>query len=354
MTDRQTHVSVIVPIYNVEQTLKRCIESVLSQTFKSYEIILVDDGSTDSCGIICDEYEKKHENITVIHQENRGVSSARNAGIKVAGGEYLMFLDSDDYLAENCLETLTSKKVDLAIGTIVRRFANGYQIFQTDRADEIISNEQYGDYLPELLKENRLNFLHAKLFSRRIITRNQMTFEDYNLTYSEDTVFIFTFLKKCKSIFISGEIVYYYLPNSFGLGRIFQPDRYIKNRKLSFFLEDVCKEMNIYNSRMKEEIDKRRVQSAIWNIESIICNTTINKKQKEELLDYIKNDEVLMPLVDTIKIDNNEDLIRLKNKGSRKLLFNYEKSRFCKKWRSRISALVPKFIKKPIKNLLRK
>ena len=90
--------SVIVPVYNVEKYLSRCIDSILSQTFTDFELILVDDGSPDNCGSICDEYAKKDKRIIVIHQQNRGVSSARNKGLDIARGEYVTFVDSDDQI----------------------------------------------------------------------------------------------------------------------------------------------------------------------------------------------------------------------------------------------------------------
>lgn len=97
-------VSIIVPIYNAEQYISKCIESILAQTYRDFELILVDDGSTDMCGKICDEYAKQDSRVHVIHQENKGVSAARNAGISLAKGEYIMFVDSDDFITENMLE----------------------------------------------------------------------------------------------------------------------------------------------------------------------------------------------------------------------------------------------------------
>ena len=99
-------VSIIVPIYNVEQYISKCIESILAQTYRDFELILVDDGSTDMCGKICDEYAKQDSRVHVIHQENKGVSAARNAGISLAKGEYIMFVDSDDFITENMLEKM--------------------------------------------------------------------------------------------------------------------------------------------------------------------------------------------------------------------------------------------------------
>lgn len=104
--------SVIVPIYNVESYLKKCIDSILNQTLKDIEVILVDDGSTDGCGKICDEYAKKDQRIKVIHKQNEGLSMARNAGIRAAGSQYIGFVDSDDYIADDMYEILYKNILD--------------------------------------------------------------------------------------------------------------------------------------------------------------------------------------------------------------------------------------------------
>ena len=92
-------ISVIVPIYNVEKYLDKCVDSIINQTYKNLEIILVDDGSPDNCPQMCDDYAKKDSRIRVVHKENGGLSDARNAGMKVATGEYVSFIDSDDYIS---------------------------------------------------------------------------------------------------------------------------------------------------------------------------------------------------------------------------------------------------------------
>ena len=102
-------ISILVPVYNIENYLPRCIESVLSQNFTDYELILVDDGSSDNCPAICDEYMVKDNRVRVIHKENGGHTTARLAGFQQASGKYIMFLDSDDYLLPNALTTLYDK-----------------------------------------------------------------------------------------------------------------------------------------------------------------------------------------------------------------------------------------------------
>lgn len=114
---KENLISVIVPIYNVEPYIHRCIDSILAQTYKQMQIILVDDGSPDRCGEICDEYSKKDSRIIVIHQENEGLSGARNTRLLFAKGDYIAFVDSDDWVHPKMYETLIglSKKYNLDI-----------------------------------------------------------------------------------------------------------------------------------------------------------------------------------------------------------------------------------------------
>ena len=99
-------ISIIVPVYKVEKYIHKCIDSILNQTFKDFELILVDDGSPDNCGKICDEYAKKDSRVIVIHKENGGLSSARNSGLDIARGDYIGFVDSDDYIENDMYELL--------------------------------------------------------------------------------------------------------------------------------------------------------------------------------------------------------------------------------------------------------
>ena len=131
-------VSVILPVYNVEQYLKQCIDSVLAQTYQNIEIILVDDGSSDSTRKICDDYSIQHNNIKTLHKHNGGASSARNYGLKHANGEYVYFLDSDDYLINNAIEKMAvcaaNNQADLV-------FIEAKSIYE--KGNEIKSNYHY-------------------------------------------------------------------------------------------------------------------------------------------------------------------------------------------------------------------
>ena len=122
-------ISVVVPVYNVEKYIDKCINSIINQTYKNLEIILVDDGSPDNCGNICDEYAKKDNRIIVIHKENGGLSDARNTGIEVSKGKYITFIDSDDYISDNYVSFLYNLiieyKADISIGKHYVLYENG-------------------------------------------------------------------------------------------------------------------------------------------------------------------------------------------------------------------------------------
>lgn len=141
-------VSVVIPVYRVEAHLRRCVDSALAQTFSDFEVILVDDGSPDNCGAICDEYAAKDARVRVIHQENGGLSAARNAGIDAARGEYLFFMDSDDLIHPQTLEILhellKAHRADIAIGGFTR-FKNEDELnlarMQTVSSGECLSGE---------------------------------------------------------------------------------------------------------------------------------------------------------------------------------------------------------------------
>ena len=183
-------VSVIVPVYKVEQYLKRCVDSILAQTYNNYEVILVDDGSPDNCGKICDEYSEKYSQINVIHQSNQGLSAARNNAVPESKGEYITFIDSDDYITYDYLEYLVFliQKYDAQIsaGSFVYQYESGPE---KERKEETESSF----YSPENALEN-MNYANGfgltawgKLYKRSLVEANPYPigklFEDIATTY---------------------------------------------------------------------------------------------------------------------------------------------------------------------------
>lgn len=168
MDKQDIKVSVIAPVYNVEKYLTKCIESVLNQTHKNFELILVDDGSLDSSGMIADSYASKDSRVKVIHQKNAGVSTARNMGINQATGEYVCFTDSDDYLMPDYIEYLLNMalKFDADISLTTEMFTNYYEKQIADDRFEVYSPEKA---FIEILCYNLPIGVYCKLFRRSFL-----------------------------------------------------------------------------------------------------------------------------------------------------------------------------------------
>ncbi len=195
-------VSVIIPVYNTEKYLRECVDSVINQTYTNLEIILVDDGSTDSCPDICDEYANIDIRVHVIHKKNGGLSDARNTGIINSNGEFIMFVDSDDYIVSNTIETLVSAQKDSSADLIVFNFYGKYQI--PFPSDWILCNGR------EALKRafSHIAYVTAwsKLYHRSIF--NSIKFpvgQNYEDTYICADVFM-----SAKSVYTINKYLYYY------------------------------------------------------------------------------------------------------------------------------------------------
>ena len=202
-------ISIIVPVYNTENYLYRCVDSVLDQTYKNIEVILVDDGSTDSSPQICDEYAKKDKRVVVVHKQNGGLSSARNAGLDIAKGEYIGFVDSDDFIEPYMYEDLISAIKDNlnTIGNVmyVRSYESGdiSPSVVPHNFDQDISSEKYFE---ELLLHVGDVSVCTKLFPKNII--GNLRFPDGIL--NEDLIFMVQIITKIKTVKFVGQVGYYY------------------------------------------------------------------------------------------------------------------------------------------------
>lgn len=205
-------VSVIIPVYNTELYLGKCVQSVCNQTFSDLEIILVDDGSKQAAHDLCDELASKDTRIKVLHKTNGGLSSSRNAGIEVATGEYISFIDSDDYIAPDFYETLISSSSNdetLACSHIVRVDENDELSYRQDPHlnGGIISMQEY---VRELLLHIGDVSTCSKLFPRHLI--GKIRFDESKL--NEDLLFMMEVATKAKTMSFTGKIGYYYLVRS--------------------------------------------------------------------------------------------------------------------------------------------
>ena len=204
-------ISVIVPVYNVEAYLERCVESILQQTYTHFELILINDGSTDSSGQICDHLASQYENIKVYHIENAGVSNARNMGIQLATGSWVTFIDSDDFVTQDYLATLASAVEGLNVGFVIAPLHHIKNGIVTDIPPHSGKTELWSteETMKELLMTTRTSFFPvAKLFKRNLLAD-----EKFNTNYhlAEDALFLTELLLKtrCSSVFIDKPVYYY-------------------------------------------------------------------------------------------------------------------------------------------------
>lgn len=201
-----------MPVYKAEKYLPQCIESILAQTFTDFELLLIDDGSPDRSGEICDEYVRKDHRIRVFHQQNRGVSAARNLGLEQAVGEYIAFVDSDDYVLPDYLKDLYDSLQDsgpecLVIHTVYKLYPNGDSAFCHLRESKIDGVEAFRILLDYGDKD--IGYSVAKLFSNELIRSHQLRFP-VGITLLEDLFFLFEYIRRVSLIKVGDVANYVY------------------------------------------------------------------------------------------------------------------------------------------------
>lgn len=215
-------ITIIIPIYNVEKYLRECIESVLNQTYKNLEIILIDDGSKDNSAKICDEYEEKEKRIKVIHKENGGVSSARNKGLEIATGDYITFIDGDDYIdkdyIEKLLKNLKEKNVECVLCGFNRIYDKSAEII-TKGENKLISKKEFLDSI--LNVQGGAGMACAKLWKKETIIN--LRFNE-KIKIAEDSLFGIQAVKNVNNVYILNEALYNYRFNKNSAVRKYNKD----------------------------------------------------------------------------------------------------------------------------------
>lgn len=274
-------ISIIVPVYNVEMYLERCITSIINQTYTNIEIILVDDGSPDSCPRLCDEWAKKDERIIVIHKKNGGLSDARNAGLEIAKGEYIAFVDSDDYINEAMIEKLYQAlalyNTDIAVCGIKRTDGVNYNILPVyyDSDMGYVTSEQA---LKDILTNKCTIAAWNKLYRKTSIGNTRFIFGRYN----EDVPFLFELLNKELSVSYLTTPLYNYYCNSNGITGKFS-DKLLDGLKNAIEIFDSIQTKVVsYRKECIEYLDR----NVIGAIRMIILNHAI--KQFPDQCEYCK------------------------------------------------------------------
>lgn len=207
-------VSIIVPVYNSENSLARCVDSILNQTFKDFELILLDDGSTDTSGKICDSYSEKDERVHVVHKENSGVSDTRNHGIEIAEGKYLQFLDSDDWITPEAtglfVRTAEENRCDMVIADFYRVVGERVSTKGAIEQDGMMDRVSYAENMLQKPADFYYGVLWNKLFRREIIETYHLRM-DSSVSWCEDFMFNLEYVRHIQSIYALKVPVYYYV-----------------------------------------------------------------------------------------------------------------------------------------------
>lgn len=278
-------VSIIVPIYNAEKYLDSCIQSVLRQTYTNWELILIDDGSTDKSGRIAEEYGFADERITVFHQKNLGVSLARNQGIDEATGNYVVFLDADDELIEDCLAKTVNIAEETNADVVAGRSCENQELFQ----DRIIWTG--AEALENSLKDHLFTYSACvKLIRREFIGKTRFT---PDIRINEDSYFVFQLLCKQNVFVLTNDVIYFYRANSESSSRTVFSEKYF----------DILKVSDLKYKKIEEQfpqmhdLAKNMLLKARMNVLRILAVRTRDEYRdvEKKLLEYI--------------LDNKEDYI---------------------------------------------
>lgn len=327
-------VSIIIPIYKVEKYIERCINSILNQTYQNLEIILVDDGSPDGCPVICDKWSLKDNRIKVIHKKNEGLGKARNSGLDIATGEYILFVDSDDYVSEKLVETSVYAAIKenaeivcfgfSSIG-IAGEIKKNYipktkkktyrhqEIKDVFLADLIAPNSKTGEVT------NLIMSAWATMISNRIIQKYNWRFVSEREYISEDLYSLLQLYSYVNSVTVVSEPLYFYCENAGSLTQTYRSDRF---EKIIKFYQDaiaLCRELQ-YSDKIKERLDYSLVSNTIGTMKTL-CKSKISVREKYRELKIIINNSVLQNMLNRPHIYNAESkprkiIIKLINKKS--------------------------------------
>lgn len=327
-------VSVVLPIYNVEKYLDRCIESVVRQTYSNLEIILVDDGSLDNCPQKCEEWAKKDKRIKVIHKNNAGLGYARNTGIENASGEYICFFDSDDYIVKDTIKKAyimaKSSNSDMVLfghydvntqGKIVKTYV------PTTKKEIYEGSEVQNELLPSLIADDTETgdstnlWLSACfcLYSMQLIEENNWRFVSERDIISEDIYSLLRLYKAVKKVAIIREAFYYYCENKMSLTHTYKADRFEKIKRFYLDCLNACDELQ-YTSEVKKRFGTPFISNTIAAMKMIVI-ADLDKNDKIKIFKHIVDDNLLQKVLHEIKLN--------KEKGKKKIfLIAIKKKRY--------------------------
>ena len=317
-------VTVVIPVYNVECYLDRCMQSIVNQSYKNLEIILVDDGSKDSCPLLCDEWANKDSRVKVIHKKNAGLGMARNTGIENATGEYICFFDSDDYIALDTIEILhdsmMTNDADIVLFGGCNVDSNGKVI------NSIIPNLETLVYegkevtsfiLPNLITHNPITGEQTNLwmsaclamYSMKLINSTNWRFVSERNIISEDVFSLLCLYNSVNKVTIIKKALYYYCENEKSLTHTYRKDRYERIRH--FYVQSINKAKELgYSNDVIIRLDYPYISFTIAALKQIVFSSEKYSVKKDEIK-KILNDECLQNVLKNIRLHKTSTRRRL-------------------------------------------
>lgn len=308
-------ISIVVPVYNAEKYLKRCVESIVNQTYKNLEIILVDDGSPDSCPQLCDKLAQEDKRIKVIHKKNQGLGMARNSGIEIATGKFICFFDSDDYIKletiEKAYESAKKYNSEIVMFGMIKIDKNGNVLSEDipNTPQNFYSGKEIMEFiLPNMIasdpisgKKRGFNMSSSgRMFSMELINKIKWRFVSERDYISEDFYSLLLLYKDVKRISIINEAFYYYCTNEMSLTHKIDNDRYRKVCICYEGMKNIAEKYN-YPIVVKESLDSQFIGSTI-GVMKLIINLDERKIKIKEEIDEIIQDKLLQNVIKNINM----------------------------------------------------
>lgn len=293
-------ISLITPVYNSKDFLKSTIESVLAQTFQDFEYLIIDDGSRDGSEKICDQYAAMDKRIRVFHISNNGVSNARNIGIKNAKGEWIEFLDSDDFLEKNAMTEL------LAYSDNVDLVCCGYKTFPENK-EYLLSSfmNNYSNLIDtikdfeELFNKGFYNAIWNKIYKRSLIEH----YFDKDISLGEDLIFNIHYLKKCNGIrYVSKSIYRYRIIKSESLSKMYRKDALELEKKIFYYMIETFQHSNLVYNVMSKSF----LIHMVGQIQLMIYTDYLKSNEKKSILKNWLDDYDYKLLLSSFKSNNLE------------------------------------------------
>ncbi len=295
-------VSIIMPVYNVSEKLNKSLNSLINQTYSNIEILLINDGSTDNSGEVCDKYAQNDNRIKVVHKKNGGVSSARNIGLEIATGKYIMFVDSDDYTYEKSCEVMVKAIEKYDVDMVV----SSYNTVYNGKVVKHICPEKVYNSVESMKDDFRLIYLDCflnspwnKLFKKEHITKGF----DENMRYFEDYYFVLDYMDNIRNLVTIDTPLYYYIEDTGNsLTKVFREDTFDVFPKIYLRQKEFCHKYfgnefdnelkssllyGFYNTAQKLIYSKGSKDNKIKTLNNWLNNTTIKTSINENFIDYI-------------------------------------------------------------------